>query len=47
MGAELVGLLGALLAIPVAAAVGVLVDEGLGYRRESRAALAQPEPAAD
>jgi len=57
VGAELVGVLGALLAIPVAATIGVLIDEGTRWRRETTDAddpgsaeagpPAQPEPAAD
>lgn len=53
VGAQLLGVLGALLAIPTAAAIGVLIDESLRYRRESQAppaaapGPAQPEPAAD
>src|SRR6266540_544135 len=37
VGAELAGILGALLAIPAAATIGVLIDEALLYRRESAA----------
>lgn len=56
VGAELAGVLGALLAIPTAATIGVLIDEGTRWRRESgdapdpppeASAQAQPEPAAD
>jgi predicted PurR-regulated permease PerM len=57
VGAELAGVLGALLAIPTAATIGVLIDEGMRWRRESLAAAErpasgegpgpQPEPAAD
>jgi predicted PurR-regulated permease PerM len=57
VGAELAGILGALLAIPTAASIGVLIDEGQRWRREtSDAAEApadgpgsapQPEPAPD
>jgi predicted PurR-regulated permease PerM len=57
VGAELAGVLGALLAIPTAATIGVLIDEGMRWRRESSDAgepgsadpgsSAQPEPAAD
>ena len=54
VGGELAGILGALLAIPAAATIGVLIDEALLYRRETgngappaEASLAQPEPAAD
>ncbi len=47
VGAELLGILGALLAIPVAASIGVLVDEAARYQREhADTADAQPEPAA-
>jgi predicted PurR-regulated permease PerM len=46
VGAQLAGILGALLAIPTAATLGVLIDEALTYRRETAApAVAQPEPA--
>jgi predicted PurR-regulated permease PerM len=46
VGAELAGILGALLAIPTAATIGVLVSEGLAYRRETvLPAPAQGEPA--
>ena len=54
VGGELAGILGALLAIPTAATIGVLIDEWLLYRREvgggakpGEAPVAQPEPAAD
>ncbi len=53
VGAELAGILGALLAIPAAATIGVLIDEALLYRRESAAPgdgsgiEPQPEPAGD
>jgi len=57
VGAELAGVLGALLAIPTAATIGVLIDEGVRWRREASAtaepppdaggAIPQPEPAAD
>jgi len=57
VGAELAGILGALLAIPVAASIGVLIDEGIRWRRESGepdeppeaapGTAPQPEPAAD
>ena len=54
VGGELAGILGALLAIPTAATIGVLIDEALLYRRETgngappaEASVAQPEPAAD
>jgi len=47
-------IIGALLAIPTAATIGVLIDEWLLYRREvgggakpGEAPVAQPEPAAD
>ena len=54
VGGELAGILGALLAIPAAATIGVLIDEALLYRRETgggappaEASVPQPEPAAD
>ena len=55
VGGQLAGILGALLAIPTAATIGVLIDEALLWRREttlpdaagSSAPGAQPEPAAD
>jgi predicted PurR-regulated permease PerM len=55
VGGQLAGILGALLAIPTAATIGVLIDEALLWRREttvpdtagSSASGAQPEPAAD
>jgi predicted PurR-regulated permease PerM len=54
VGGELAGILGALLAIPAAATIGVLIDEALLYRRETgsgaepgEVSVAQPEPAAD
>jgi predicted PurR-regulated permease PerM len=57
VGAELAGVLGALLAIPTAATIGVLIDEGVRWRREASGitepppdgggAIPQPEPAAD
>jgi predicted PurR-regulated permease PerM len=55
VGAELVGVLGALLAIPAAATIGVLIDEGMRWRRETGedespaepGSPAQPEPAGD
>jgi len=56
VGAELAGILGALLAIPTAGTIGVLIDEGTRWRRETRdapeppdgaGAAPQPEPAAD
>jgi predicted PurR-regulated permease PerM len=39
VGAELAGVLGALLAIPTAATIGVLIDEGMRWRRESSDAV--------
>lgn len=57
VGAELAGVLGALLAIPTAASIGVLIDEGMRWRREATDTEGpgsseadpppQPEPAAD
>jgi predicted PurR-regulated permease PerM len=59
VGGELAGILGALLAIPTAATIGVLIDEALRWRRETGdgaaspparpepSGAAQPEPAAD
>jgi predicted PurR-regulated permease PerM len=59
VGGELAGILGALLAIPTAATIGVLIDETLRWRRETSgqtesqpadsasSGAAQPEPAAD
>ncbi len=49
IGAELLGVIGALLAIPVAASIGVLIDEFLTFEHDTHveAAEAQPEPAAD
>jgi predicted PurR-regulated permease PerM len=53
VGAELAGVLGALLAIPTAATIGVLIDEGTRWRREMSGAAEgtgsapQPEPAPD
>ena len=59
VGGELAGILGALLAIPTAATIGVLIDETLRWRREASdqtasqpadsgpSGAAQPEPAAD
>ncbi len=44
VGAELAGVLGALLAIPTAGTIGVLIDEGSRWRRE---ASGSPEPPAD
>jgi predicted PurR-regulated permease PerM len=47
VGGQLAGILGALLAIPTAATIGVLIDEALDWRRETSPPGAQPEPAAD
>ncbi len=47
VGGQLAGILGALLAIPTAATIGVLIDEALLWRRETSLPEAQPEPAAD
>jgi predicted PurR-regulated permease PerM len=55
VGGELAGILGALLAIPTAATIGVLIDEGLRWRRETGseapaedvAGVAQPGSAVD
>jgi predicted PurR-regulated permease PerM len=48
IGAQLLGILGALVAIPVAASIGVLIDEAVDYQREHAApADPQPESAAD
>ncbi len=57
VGAELAGVLGALLAIHTAATIGVLIDEGLRWRRDATGGPAakpadpgsppQPKPAAD
>jgi predicted PurR-regulated permease PerM len=54
VGGQLAGILGALLAIPTAATIGVLIDEALLYRRETNGggvpgevSATQPEPAAD
>jgi predicted PurR-regulated permease PerM len=56
VGAELAGVLGALLAIPTAATIGILIDEGVRWRREvsgdaeppdAAGTIPQPEPAAD
>ncbi len=54
VGGQLAGILGALLAIPTAATIGVLIDEANLYRRETasgappgEASVAQPEPATD
>jgi predicted PurR-regulated permease PerM len=45
IGAQLLGILGALLAIPIAASIGVLIDEAVSYQREhADTADAQPEP---
>jgi predicted PurR-regulated permease PerM len=43
VGGQLAGILGALLAIPTAATIGVLIDEALLYRRETSGAENQPE----
>ena len=43
IGAQLLGILGALLAIPIAASLGVLLDEANRYQRE-HAAPAEPQP---
>lgn len=47
VGGQLAGILGALLAIPTAATIGVLIDEALDWRRETSPSVAQPESAAD
>ena len=49
IGAELLGVIGALLAIPVAASIGVVLDEFLTEERDAHleAGEAQPEPAGD
>jgi predicted PurR-regulated permease PerM len=57
VGGQLAGILGALLAIPTAATIGVLIDEGLRWRREAESGevpeegrggvVAQPGSAAD
>ena len=47
VGAELAGVLGALLAIPTAASLGVILDELVLSGPPKAAAEAQPEPAAD
>jgi predicted PurR-regulated permease PerM len=47
VGGQLAGILGALLAIPTAATIGVLIDEALLWRRETSPPEAQPEPATD
>jgi predicted PurR-regulated permease PerM len=54
VGAELLGILGALLAIPIAASIGVLIEEAVAYQREHADTAdaapvepAQPEPAGD
>jgi len=44
---QLAGILGALLAIPTAATIGVLIDEALLWRREGSPQAAQPGPATD
>jgi predicted PurR-regulated permease PerM len=45
VGAQLAGILGALLAIPTAATIGVLIEETIAYRREAAGSPApQPEP---
>ncbi len=45
IGAELLGVLGALLAIPIAASIGVLIDEAVRYQREHAApAGTEPQP---
>jgi predicted PurR-regulated permease PerM len=45
VGAQLLGILGALLAIPIAASLGVLIDEAARYQREhADTADAKPEP---
>ncbi len=44
VGGELAGILGALLAIPTAATIGVLIDEGMQWRRESGDAGAEAGP---
>lgn len=46
VGGELAGILGALLAIPTAATIGVLIDEGLRWRRETADDGVPPEGAA-
>jgi predicted PurR-regulated permease PerM len=40
VGAQLLGIIGALVAIPTAASIGVLIDEALTYERESHIAAA-------
>jgi predicted PurR-regulated permease PerM len=47
VGAELAGVLGALLAVPAAASLGVLLDELVLVGPPEPAPRAQPEPAAD
>jgi predicted PurR-regulated permease PerM len=42
VGAELAGILGALLAIPTAGTIGVLIDEGTRWRRETSGAKEPP-----
>ena len=44
VGGQLAGILGALLAIPTAATIGVLIDEALLWRRETSAGAARPSP---
>jgi predicted PurR-regulated permease PerM len=43
VGGQLAGILGALLAIPTAATIGVLIDEALLYRREAAELKDRPE----
>jgi putative heme transporter len=47
IGANLAGILGALLAIPAAASLGVILDELVLSGPPEERANAQPEPAAD
>jgi predicted PurR-regulated permease PerM len=55
LGADLLGIMGALLAIPTAAIIGVLIDEGIAHRRETSELRgddegtvgAEPQPAGD
>jgi predicted PurR-regulated permease PerM len=47
VGAELAGILGALLAIPTAGTIGVLIDEGIRWRRETSGAAEPPTDGAD
>jgi predicted PurR-regulated permease PerM len=42
VGGELAGILGALLAIPTAATIGVLIDETLRWRRETSGQADEP-----